>query len=235
MALYLPQENVNTGQLEFLPAVIYPNPTSERVFVASAVGSGLPPTIPQTLTKLPGFANAQSLLPTYPFTTGAAGSGVGAVEEVMCDVGQQQSHSHAGAALSVPLFRGSQTVGVLIVWPSPPPASSRSDNLNKNKEKQQPSIVKGPWSAQDKEQISRAANSISMALLMDNERNVARIQTDQFRVALADNLHQLKNPVQALRTFGKLLDRKIAMNYVVNNSTDGGTGGRSGAIGNTPQ
>lgn len=29
MALYLPQENVNTGQLEFTPVVLYPDPKSE--------------------------------------------------------------------------------------------------------------------------------------------------------------------------------------------------------------
>ena len=29
MALYLPQENINTGQLEFTPVVLFPDPTSE--------------------------------------------------------------------------------------------------------------------------------------------------------------------------------------------------------------
>ena len=61
MALYLPQENVNTGQLEFTPAGLYPDPTTERVFIASDAASGKAPTLPKILTKLPGFAHATTL------------------------------------------------------------------------------------------------------------------------------------------------------------------------------
>jgi signal transduction histidine kinase len=37
-------------------------------------------------------------------------------------------------------------------------------------------------------------------------------QTEHLRRALSDNLHQVKNPLQALRAFGKLLQRKLAIN-----------------------
>ena len=40
MALYLPQENVLNGQLEFTPVVLYPDPNTERVFIASDAASG---------------------------------------------------------------------------------------------------------------------------------------------------------------------------------------------------
>ena len=46
---------------------------------------------------------------------------------------------------------------------------------------------------------------------MDIERTASQTQTDHLRVALAENLHQVRNPLQALRTFGKLLQRKIAL------------------------
>jgi len=36
-------------------------------------------------------------------------------------------------------------------------------------------------------------------------------QTEHLRRALSDNLHQVKNPLQALRAFGKLLQRKLAI------------------------
>ena len=58
MILYLPAENVLTGQLEFTPAVLYPDPSTERVFIASDAASGQAPTLPKTLTKLPGFSHA---------------------------------------------------------------------------------------------------------------------------------------------------------------------------------
>jgi len=46
---------------------------------------------------------------------------------------------------------------------------------------------------------------------MDEERTATQTQADHLRVALAENLHQVRNPLQALRTFGKLLQRKIAL------------------------
>jgi len=71
MVLYLPKENQNTGQLEFVPAVSFPTPQSERVFIAASSdssNSGIhqPPSIP---LGLPGFFSAQSLIPTYPFVS----------------------------------------------------------------------------------------------------------------------------------------------------------------------
>ena len=127
-ALYLPQENAKSGQLEFLPTLLYPNPVDERIFIANQIGSGLPPYMPKVLTKLPGIQNAQSLIPQYPFVTREenqnspidASSGCGTVEEVLCDPTGQ-----SGAALSVPIFHGSQTVGAVLVWPNPDPESQR--------------------------------------------------------------------------------------------------------------
>lgn len=191
MALYLPQENVETGQLEFLPAVLYPHPSSERVFIAPDADSGMAPTLPKTLTTLPGFAHAATLLPGYPMVSSSDDSaGVGVVEEVLCD-----TRSRGGAAaLSVPLFSGSRTVGVLLVWPSNAGGNGSGS----------------VWSEDDKQQISRAAQSLSLALSMETERTDAQKNVDHVRVALSDSLHQVKNPLQALRTFGKLLQQRVA-------------------------
>jgi signal transduction histidine kinase len=190
MCLYLPQENVNTGQLEFLPAVLYPNPRSERVFIASDSDSGVAPTLPKTLTKLPGFAHATSLLPGYPMVSSSERmAGIGAVEEVLCDI----KAANGAAALSVPLFAGSQTVGVLLVSPAGAPRKKES-----------------VWTREDREQVARAAQSLSLALSMDSERAALQMQSEVVRDALSDSLHQVKNPLQALRTYGKLLQRRIA-------------------------
>jgi len=189
MALYLPQENLRTGQLEFLPAILYPRPSSERVFIASDSDSGVAPTMPRTLTKLPGFAHATSLLPGYPMVSMSSSdeAGVGVVEEVLCDV------KTGGTALSVPLFSGSQTVGVLLV--SPTVSSKTNGNI---------------WTKEDRQQVAMAAKSLSLALSMDSDRNALRTENEKVQTALSDSLHQLKNPLQALRTYGKLLQRRMA-------------------------
>ena len=67
MVLYLPKENQNTGQLEFVPAVSFPTPQSERIFIASSDSSNS--GIHQPPLGLPGFFSAQSLIPTYPFVS----------------------------------------------------------------------------------------------------------------------------------------------------------------------
>lgn len=191
MALYLPQENVLNGQLEFTPVVLFPDPNTERVFIASDAASGQAPTLPPTLTKLPGFAHATSLLPGYPMMASDQNNpGIGVVEEVMCDA----RNRYKPAALSVPLLSGSQTVGVLLVSPS---LGSNPDQGN-------------VWTELDREQVSRAARSLSMALSMDRERNILKEQNQAFREGLSDSLHQVKNPLQALRTYGKILQRQLA-------------------------
>lgn len=184
MALYLPQENSMTGQLEFLPAVLYPPPQKERVFIANDSDSGVAPTLPRTLTKLPGFAHAATLLPGYPMVSAGNEAGVGVVEEVLCDI------KMGGTALSVPLFSGSQTVGVLLVSPTTGHG--------------------GPtWTDGDSQLVAKAAKSLSLALSMDSDRNALREESRVVRDALSDSLHQVKNPLQALRTYGKLLQRQM--------------------------
>lgn len=186
MSLYLPQENSETGQLEFLPAILYPH--SERVFIANDAKSGEAPILPRTLTRLPGFEHATSLLPGYPMVSSDYSPGVGSVEEVMCDPVTKS------CALSVPLFQGRHTVGVFLVWSHPDTDTAPAPGWNKG----------------EKEQVSRAAQSLSLAISMDAERVILQKQSDTLKTQLTDALHQVKNPIQALRTYGKLLQRKLA-------------------------
>jgi len=220
IALYLPQENPKTGQLEFLPSVIYPCPSLERIFIASDADSGLAPLLPPTLTKLPGFANAQTLIPTYPFASsstdagrGACSAGIGTPEEIMCDISSTDPKS--GAALSLPIFSGHHTIGVILIWPTSIGSTSEQDinrikRSSRSKRKKRRQRSWSLWTREDKQQISRAGESIALALCMDTERFQAQMQTEEFSVALADSLHQVKNPLQAMRTFAKLLQRDLA-------------------------
>lgn len=220
IALYLPQENPKNGQLEFMPSIVYPShPRSERIFIASDAQSGLAPTIPPTLTQLPGFSHASALLPAYPFTAASSGEGegswslssgtVGVPEEVFCDIRSAATgQPNTSTALSLPLFSGPQTIGILLVW-----GGVEADGLTKQmKGSNGEVVVQHPtlWTEQDKNQISRVGETLALALCMDSDRFQNRIRSEKIRVAMADNLHQVKNPVQALRTFTKLLQRSLA-------------------------
>jgi signal transduction histidine kinase len=239
IALYLPQENSSSGQLEFLPAIVYPSSTNERIFIASDAESGIAPTIPQTLSKLlPGFTHAKNLIPTYPFlssrfsadssydSTSTSSSptsvAIGSIEEVMYD--SSTGMRLGNAPLSLPLYQGSYTLGILLVWPaSPPPFYSPVGHTFS-------------WTEEDKKQISRAGRSLALALSLDNDRNLYQSRNEQFRIAVSDTLHQIKNPLQAVRTFAKLLQRQIATGQMKESA--GGENfiqeyGLSKAVGNT--
>ena len=43
------------------------------------------------------------------------------------------------------------------------------------------------------------------------EAQFTELQVEQLRLALSENLHQIKNPLQALRAFGKILQRKVML------------------------
>jgi Osmosensitive K+ channel histidine kinase len=222
IALYLPQENPKNGQLEFMPSIVYPShPLSERIFIASDAQSGLAPTIPPTLTQLPGFSHASALLPAYPFTTaassfsegGMSSSGtVGIPEEVFCDIYSNPGTPNSSTVLSLPLFSGPQTIGILLVWGGGSDVDGSSNNMKGTSSSTSTNIQhdQSLWTEQDKHQISRVGETLALALCMDSDRFQNRIHSEKIRVAMADNLHQVKNPVQALRTFTKLLQRSLA-------------------------
>ena len=259
MALYLPKENSNTGQLEFVPAVTYPNPSSERVFIANSdssnSGKHQPPVIPSmAILGLPGFFQAKDLIPTYPFVSSSApddedetehGSnsneelsqqrdnnmmfttaspdskiGVSVVEEIpsgstiSTGTNRDNNNNNVVSPLSVTLFSGLETLGVLMIWPN----KGRDGKSNQ-----------WTWSSNDKLQVSRAAKSLALALSMDKERVSTQISSEQFQVAMADSLHQVKSPLQALRTFGKLLQRQLA-----EENSDGSSSGVTSSIGSGP-
>lgn len=216
VALYLPQENPNTGQLEFMPSLVFPShPKSERIFIASDAQSGMAPTLPPTLTQLPGFSHAAALIPTYPFASskGSSSSGsVGVCEEVFCDIRSQPTEGDDAmevkpTALSLPLFSGPQTIGVLLVWGAHPPSDVKLLDIWKSTSAP---LDYSLWTKEDKKQISRVGETLALAFCMDSERFRNRYKSHDIKVAMADQLHQVKNPVQALRTFSKLLQRNLA-------------------------
>mmetsp|Transcript_28848 Transcript_28848/g.54539 ORF Transcript_28848/g.54539 Transcript_28848/m.54539 type:complete len:819 (+) Transcript_28848:69-2525(+) len=234
MALYLPKENPNTGQLEFVPAATYPkNPSSERVFIASESPSNIggihqPPTVPSRsmVGELPGFFKAKDLIPSYPFISSSTSlateddvvnnAGIGEQEmfttispdsPISVGIVEEIDSPNGLTSLSVTLLSGMDTLGVLMIWPND--KISSSTNKDNGSDRNQ-NINQWKWTPNDKLQLTRAAKSLALALSMDNERASTQLANEQFRVAMADGLHQVKSPLQALRTFGKLLQMQLA-------------------------
>ena len=152
--------------------------------------------------------------------------GVSAVEEIPSPTGSVRT---GPPSLSVTLLGGLDTLGVLVIWPSsclyvdgqdPPLDDPNAPDADADAD------VAWDWSFDDKLQVSRAARSLALALSMDNELASSRIANEKFRLSLADGMHQVKSPLQALRTFGKLLQRQLA--EPAPSSTGGGdeSGGR---------
>lgn len=73
-----------------------------------------------------------------------------------------------------------------------------------------------PWTPWERSQVERVANTLSLAFVMDQraqwldqrEREQRLLHTEQHDV-LDNLLHQLKSPLTALRTFGKLLAKRL--------------------------
>jgi signal transduction histidine kinase len=185
---------------------------------------------PKKLMRLPGFFKAGDLIPGYPFVSGGTTSleeeeedgvdggsvglrrqremfasasndrpvSVSAVEEIPLSSMPGSSAHRTPPSLSVSLFGGLDTLGVLVIWPTSPPHDVTDIELG------------WTWTSDDKLQVSRAARSLALALSMDNELTSSKLANENFRVRLADGMHQVKSPLQALRTFGKLLQRQLA-------------------------
>lgn len=65
------------------------------------------------------------------------------------------------------------------------------------------------WSTREVLQLEAIARSLSLARLLEQRNQALSGQQEQQRLWLETVLHQLKNPLTALKTFGKLLQRRI--------------------------
>lgn len=96
-ALYFRREDPLTGNLEFVPAAVYPE--HQRVWVVGEGPEGRPSS---GRFELPGFISAENLMPDYPFNRGGS-DGTTAI-----DISE--------GGLSVPVQYGNMVIGMLAVW-----------------------------------------------------------------------------------------------------------------------
>jgi signal transduction histidine kinase len=73
-----------------------------------------------------------------------------------------------------------------------------------------------PWSPEERTEIQRIAQTLAIACILDRQRawlqqqlHTSQIVQEQQRDLLDNLLHQFRNPLTALRTFGKLLLKRL--------------------------
>jgi signal transduction histidine kinase len=196
-AVFFRREHPTTGDLEFIPFAAFPH--DPRVWVSSGTATSTKRPTPDPASRvLPGGIPANWILPDYPFLS--------------------HDDAHRGfvaddGSLCVPIMFSSLVAGSLVMWRPPSIPSTRA------------------WAEDDVNRVRAVARTIALAAAMEGRwlAASARVQQDAVLVGtlrdlIRSTIHQVRSPVTALVTFGRLLmrrlpkddaNRRIAKNIVV--------------------
>jgi signal transduction histidine kinase len=180
-AVYLTEELVEGVEPKLIPVVVYPEAT---VWEAEETSEVLP-ELQGEISKLPRLLKAAPrLLP----------QGLGNDSESNSNSAERiENYLRQQRQVVLPLIHEGVVMGLLV--------TARDDR---------------PWNEQEKATIERIAGTLTLAYIMDQRRawmEEELTQSRQFqaqqRDRLDDLLHQFRNPMTAIRTFGKLLFRRL--------------------------
>ncbi|CAM9492210.1 unnamed protein product [Ectocarpus sp. 6 AP-2014] len=193
VVLYARRESTETGSLEFVPAMEYP----ER-----------PP--PAWSMDIDGVqmhehhASSELLLPAAAW------------QEMNAD--SPDAVEGGDGDLSAPIVYSSLLLGMITVFKDgnsdgePRPPSARENAAPRDIEK-----ARFLWGERDKRLLETIARSVGVAAVLDQKQRWAAVmQVEPLRKVVAESLHQVKNPMTALRTFGKLLLRRLPQDDTLN-------------------
>lgn len=181
-AVYLAEELVEGTQAKLIPVVVYPEATGVWEEEASEL---LLPEIEGKIDSIPRLSRAiPRLLPQVSDNDQTVGSTSPDWDDNFLQRQRQ---------VVLPLMHEGVVMGLLV--------TSREDRA---------------WNETEKATIERIARTLAIAYMLDRRRvwfeqqltQSKRLQAQQ-RDRLDDLLHQLRNPLTALRTFGKLLLRRL--------------------------
>jgi signal transduction histidine kinase len=204
--VYMTEEVEGTGESKLLPVVVYPDSGVERSHSVEVVTSELILETDKLVSLSPNYAHTKQLAsnedrqmailansPTdllrVPMRIGSSST------EENREPGKWEELDYQNQRLQVllPLMYDGTILGVLVT----------------RRESQ-------PWGAEDQTEIQHVAQTIAIAGTLDKRRNwlTAELQRQQEiqlhqRDLLHNLLHQLRNPLMAIRTFGKLLIRRL--------------------------
>ncbi len=181
-AVYLAEELVEGTQAKLIPVVVYPEATGVWEEEASEL---LLPELEGKIDSIPRLSRAiPRLLPQVSDNDQTVGSTSPDWDDNFLQRQRQ---------VVLPLMHEGVVMGLLV--------TSREDRA---------------WNETEKATIERIARTLAIAYMLDRRRvwfeqqltQSKRLQAQQ-RDRLDDLLHQLRNPLTALRTFGKLLLRRL--------------------------
>jgi len=183
-AVYLTEELVEGAEAKLIPVVVYP----EATVVWEEDDTDL--VLPEQMGKI---VTIPRLLRSPPRLLPQASDNDKEVDSTSADWEENFLRQQQQRQIVLPLMYEGVVMGLLV--------TGREDR---------------PWNEREKATIERIARSLAIAYLMDQRRawfeqqltQQRRLQAQQ-RDMLDDLLHQFRNPLTALRTFGKLLLKRL--------------------------
>lgn len=180
-AVYLTEELAEDVEPKLIPIVVYPEAT---VWEAEETSEFLP-ELKGEINTIPRLLKAAPRLLPQHLSNEPDGSAK--------STDWQENYRKQQRQIVLPLIHEGVVMGLLV--------TARDDRA---------------WNEQEKATIERIAGTLTLAYLMDQRRvwvedelmQSRRFQAQQ-RDRLDDLLHQFRNPVTAIRTFGKLLFRRL--------------------------
>jgi len=181
-AVYLTKE-FDSGTRHLIPIVVYPD--NEQIWEETIEESTIIPPeegdsfSDETPSTLPSTPPSEQMIPQLNSTE----------QNVIPDVSNQH-HQHQ---IVFPLLHENVMMGLLVV-----------------------ARQQAQWSDWEFSQIQRTAGTIALACVLDQRNGLSQqklrqqqLQQQTHREQLDDIVHQLRNPLTALRTFGKLLLKRF--------------------------
>ncbi len=179
--VYLAEEFVQAGTTvaKLMPIVVFP----ETAVEASGVLALPPQIIDRAMQPRLQPINPEAISPQPPLLSAAAS------EEAQPEYAEDQ----LGIQIVLPLVYEDLMMGLLV--------TGREDR---------------PWNEQERSHIERIAQTLAIACILDRRRawfehelHAQQQASAQQRDLLDNLLHQFRNPLTALRTFGKLLLKRL--------------------------
>ena len=172
-------KEVETGTRQLIPIVVYPEDNRQW-----DTEDGIIVSADDSLWK-----NTSFQLPASPVSSDVTSQLTTAQSEAMPDRAKQFNQHQ----VVFPLWHNNVMMGLLVV-----------------------ARQQAQWSEWEFTQIQRTAETITLACVLDQRQGLlqqklqaSQWQQEQQRDRLDDILHQLRNPLMALRTFGKLLLKRL--------------------------
>jgi len=182
--VYLTEELVKGGQTKLIPVVVYPETTA--VWSEDNTELALPEQVDK-IDTIPRLSRAIPRLLPQPSDDNQE------EKEVKTSPNWQENSLSRQRQVVVPLIHEDVVLGLLV--------TSREDRS---------------WNKKEKATIERIARTLAIAYILDQRRawfeqqlTQQELYQEKQRDLLHDLLHQFRNPMTAIKTFGKLLLKRL--------------------------